>query len=112
MDCSVQPQQQQQQATLDHELDDYVTQMYPKNKHLKYICKMLTAHHLINDQLFFVPFPNVHIADFCSFLNNRFNNKSSKPNSTMIKLCRYLQQLHLKMPKVAIKNPLAQKYLT
>jgi len=99
-------------SSLEQDIYDYIAQMYPKNKHLKFTFKFLIDLELINSNLFFVPFPNIHIADFCSFINNRFSNKNTKPNATMIKLCRHLQQLNIKMPKIAIKNPIAQKYLT
>lgn len=100
-----------QDNSIESTINEYLLQMYPKNKHLKFVFKPLLSHNLISENLFFIPFPHVHIADFCSFLNNRLQ-KQSQVNPTMIKLCKYIQQMHLKVPKIAIKNPVAQKYLT
>jgi hypothetical protein len=96
---------------IENEINLYLQTAYPRNKHLPFLFKIMLAKNLLNSDLFFVNFPNIHVADFCAFINNRFDKKIDKKND-LFKLCQYLQKHHIKFPKIAIKNPLAQKYLT
>ena len=84
--------------------------MYPKQKFLTLVFDILITNNLIDENLYFIPFQQVHIADFCTFLNNNFG-KLNSTDGKYIKLCKYFQNLNLKFPKVGIKNPVAQKYL-
>jgi len=93
-----------------HKVLDFVRSMYPKQKFLLLIFEPLVQLELINDKLYFTDHPQVHVADFCTFINNRFGKNDNVP-SKFVKLCKYLQSQDLRFPKVAIKNPLAQKYL-
>jgi hypothetical protein len=88
----------------------FLTHSYPKNKILPLVVKILTNNNLLNNDLFFNFFSNIHLADFLSFLNNKFGKKETT-ELNMIKLCKYLNHNALKFPKIAIKNPVAQKYL-
>lgn len=91
------------------EIMDFVKTTYPKQKYLSLVFSIMLKKDLINNDLCFVNF-NIHIADFCSFINNKFGNKTST-NSDFLKLCKHLQKQKIKFPKVSIKNPVAQKYL-
>lgn len=88
----------------------FINDTYPKNKLLPVVVKILTNHSLLDENLFFIPFPRIHLADFCSYINNKFD-KNSKPDPLMFKLCKYLQNQKIKLPKIAVKNPAAHKYL-
>jgi hypothetical protein len=88
----------------------FVKNMYPKQKYLILAFEIMHNHQLIDSNLFFVQFPNLHVADVCAFLNNRFG-KSESTDPRFIKLCKFLHQKKIKFPKVAIKNPVAQKLL-
>jgi hypothetical protein len=92
------------------ECNDLVTHSYPKNKILPIIIKTLTNHNMINKDLFFNTFPNIHIVDFLSFINNKFG-KTENTENNMIKLCKYLNNNQIKFPKISIKNPVARKLL-
>jgi hypothetical protein len=95
--------------TTDHTLvSDFVQSTYPKQKYLKIVATILEKHDLINEDLFFIQFDNIHLADFLSFINNRFDKKK---NTNLIKLCKVLQTENVKFPNVCIKNPVAKKYL-
>ena len=102
------------QSNIQHEIESFLSQSYPKNKTLPLVFQILVKRNLINDDLFFHNFPDIHIADFCSFLLNKFVNKNSKSNhnSSMIKLCKYIKAENIKIPKIAIKNPVANKLIT
>jgi hypothetical protein len=89
---------------------DFIKSMYPKQKFLFLVFNLLVNQKLINDDLYFIPFPKIHIADFCSFINNKFG-KINTTDQRFIKLCKHFQGLNLKFPKVSIKNTVAQKYL-
>jgi len=93
-----------------HNVLEFIQTMYPKQKFLSLVFEPLVRLQLIDDDLYFThPLP-IHVADFASFLNNKFSK--NVPNSNkFIKLCKYLNTLNLKFPKVGIKNPMAQKYL-
>jgi hypothetical protein len=90
------------------QLNEFAHVNYPKQKFLQIVFKILAKNELINDEMFFVNFSNIHLADFCSFINNRFDKKE---NTNMTKLCKYIQSKLLKFPNICIKNPLAKKYL-
>lgn len=98
-------------SLLESDINEFLTYAYPKNKKLSLIFNILVKQNLINHDLFFKSFPNIHIADFCSFINNRFGEKN-KNNSVMVKFCKYLNSLGVKLPKIAIKNPVAIKILS
>jgi hypothetical protein len=89
---------------------EYLNQTFPKNKNIHLVFKILLKHNLIDDTLFFSNFKNIHIADFCSFINNRFGKKETT-NVNMVKLCKYLNNLKIRFPKISIKNPVAQNML-
>jgi hypothetical protein len=88
----------------------FVKNMYPKQKYLILVFEIMHSHDLIDSNLFFKQFPNLHVADVCSFFNNRFG-KSDTTDPRYIKLCKFLHQKKIRLPKVAIKNPVAQKFL-
>jgi hypothetical protein len=96
--------------SIDQQISDFLQSTYPKQKHLPYVFNILNSHNLFDKNLFFVQFSNIHIADLCAFLNNRFG-KTDSTDSRFIKLCKYLQSINIKLPKIAIKNPVAVKYL-
>jgi hypothetical protein len=96
---------------VENQINEYLLTSYPKNKVFPLVFKTLLKHNIINSDLFFNPFPNIHIADFCAFLNNRFGKKHTT-DYKMMKLCKYLQNNSIKFPKVAVKNPVAQKILS
>ena len=58
---------------IKQQLSDFIVMNYPKQKFLNIIFNMLIIHILINDDLSFSDFSTVHIADFFSFINNRFS---------------------------------------
>lgn len=104
--------------SLEEQVYNFVTQTYPKNKYLPLVFKSLIKHNLIDDDLFFVNYPTIHIADFCAFINNSFgsnsssnNNKNTKTNNLLLKLCKYIRTKHIKFPVICIKNPLARQAL-
>lgn len=95
---------------INHQVVDFLQKTYPKQKYLPIIFKILESHNLIDENLFFTDFPNIHMADLCSFVNNSF----AKPTSTdakFIKFCKFLHAKGIRFPKISIKNPVAQKYL-
>ncbi len=85
----------------------FIKQNFPRQKYVDLVFRTLTSHSVINDDLYFQSF-NIHIADFCSFINNKF---CKKMDSNYIKLCKHLQQLNIKLPRVSVQNPLARKFL-
>jgi len=91
-------------------VQDFVKETYPKQKHLKLIFDILEKHILFDDNLFCTQFPNIHLADICSFFLNRFF-KNDKTDGRYIKFCKFLQQKGVKLPKICVKNPYAQKLL-
>jgi len=91
-----------------HPAKEYVNSTYPKQKHLKFAIDIIERNNLIDHNLYFIAFPDLHLADVCAFFNNRFKNqKSTDPR--IIKLCKFIQTSKIKFPKVSIKNPVAQK---
>lgn len=109
--CDLLSQDKHQNNIVEDEINNYLTSTYPKNKHLPLVFKILLQHELVNHSLFFTSFPNIHVADFCTFINNKFD-KREKSKEDIIKFCKFLQKKQIKLPKVAIKNPVAQKLLT
>jgi Ovarian carcinoma immunoreactive antigen (OCIA) len=93
-----------------NECNAFLTCSYPKNKILPLIIKILINNNLINEDLFFISFPKIHIADFLSFINNKFGKKETCDNN-MLKLCKFLRGKSIQFPKIALKNPLASKLL-
>jgi hypothetical protein len=94
---------------IESQIKNFIENSYPKNKMIYLVFNVLTKNKLINDDLFFVQFPNIHVADFCSFLLNRFGKKE-KTDLNLLKLCKYLK--NYTFPKIALKNPVAIDYLT
>jgi len=89
---------------------EFIKETYPKQKYLSLIFTIIEKHHLFDDNLFCNAFPNIHIADICSFFLNRFG-KMENTDNRYIKFCKFLQKKGIKLPKISIKNPVAQKYL-
>jgi hypothetical protein len=100
--ADIQPQHSSVQA--------FVKETYPKQKHLVLIFDILEKHNLFDDNLFCIPFPNIHVADMCAFFLNRFY-KNDNADGRYIKFCKFLQKKGVKLPKISIKNPYAQKLL-
>jgi hypothetical protein len=106
-DCS-QQSDESSATTSNTFVTDFIHSTYPKQKYLKIVATILEKHDLVNDDLFFNDFSNIHLADFCSFINNRFEKKE---NIRLTKLCKFMQTKHIKFPNVCIKNVTAKKYL-
>jgi hypothetical protein len=87
---------------------EFIKKTYPKQKYLTLVFEIMNTHNLIDANLFFIAFPNLHVADVCAFFNNRFDKNI---DSRYLKFCKFLRQKQIRFPKVAIKNPLAQKYI-
>lgn len=102
-------QKSNQQNNVQTEVMEYIKTTFPKQKHLPLVFTIMFKHNLIDSNLYFVPVP-IHFADVCTFINNRFG-KINTSNPLYIKLCKYLHANKIKFPKIAIKNPVAQKYL-
>jgi hypothetical protein len=100
----------EQNNTHFHPAKDFVAEMYPKQKYMPYIINTLVKKNLIHEDLYFIDFPDLHLADVCTFFNNRFGKHESTPVK-LIKLCKYLQQNDIRFPIVSIKNPVAKKYV-
>ena len=92
------------------QVTDFIRLTYPKQKYLSLIFNILNPYNLIDSNLFFKEFPNIHVADFCAFINNRFG-KTPTTDARFVKLCKFFQLNQIKFPKIAIKNPVAQKYV-
>jgi hypothetical protein len=58
-------------------VSDFIESTYPKQKYLKIVAKILEKRNLINDDLFFLNFTDIHLADFCSFINNKGGGTSA-----------------------------------
>jgi len=89
-------------------ISDFIQSNYPKQKYLNIVAKILEKHNLLNDDLYFLNSANIHLADFCSFINNRFIKNE---NVRLIKLCKFIQSQKIRFPNVCIKNSNAKKYL-
>jgi hypothetical protein len=95
--------------SVKQQLNEFILLTYPKQKFLNIVCNTLTKNNLINSDLCFTDFDSIHIADFLSYINNKFNKGHSDPR--IIKLCKLLQNKQLRFPNVSVKNPAAKKYL-
>jgi hypothetical protein len=93
---------------VDTAVSDFIQSTYPKQKYLKIVAKILEKHNLVDTDLFFLNFTDIHLADFCSFINNKFDKKE---NGRLIKLCKFIQTQKIRFPNVCIKNSRAKKYL-
>jgi len=99
-----------EQPSIQQNILDFIKETYPKQKYLSIVFNIMEKHNLFDDNLFCVPFPNIHIADICSFFLHRFG-KNENTDPRYIKFCRFLQKKGVKLPRISIKNPVAQKYL-
>ena len=99
---------EENEKSIQHEIKLFISANYPKQKFISLVFDTLLKHNLINNDLIFTHFPNIHVADFCSHINNRFDKNS---NVRMLNLCKYLQKNNVKFPLVCIRNPLARKFL-
>jgi len=102
---------QEDLTSIHHQVQDFVIQAYPKNKFLPMVFQKLVKCDLIDEDLFFKKFPTIHVADFCTFLNNRFYKKT-KTGVQLLKLCKFIRSQRIKVPSIAIKNPLALRALS
>lgn len=100
-----------EETLLEQECTSFLAKMYPKNKVLYLVTKILANRNMLNENLFFLSFPSVHLADFCSFINNKFGKKE-KTDKKIFKICKELQNQGIKFPRITIKNPVAQRLLT
>jgi hypothetical protein len=105
---SSQTQEENPNDSLQSAVIEFIKNTYPKQKYLTLVFKIMNTHNLIDANLFFIAFPNLHVADVCAFFNNRFDKNI---DSRFIKFCKFLRQKKIRFPKVAIKNPIAQKYV-
>lgn len=109
--CCSHPRSSEPSSDTKTQVLNFLKESYPKNKHLPLLFGILLAQNLINNNLFFVNFEKIHIADFCSFILNRFlTREKSDPN--MIKFCKYLKSRNIHLPKICIKNSIASSLLT
>ncbi len=106
-DCS--HVQESSEDERNHVVLDFILSTYPKQKYLKLVANILEKHELVNSDLFFSNFPDIHLADFCSFINNRFDKRK---NVRLFELCKFIQSKNIRFPKVCIKNPRANKFLS
>jgi len=108
--------------SINDQVHNFVVSTYPKNKFLPLVFKNLVKHNLIDDDLFFIDFPSIHVADFCAFINNSFgkssnssssssSNSKNKTNGTLLKLCKFIRTKQIKFPAICIKNPVARQVL-
>ena len=97
-------------VSIQDKMNEFFLTAYPKNKILPLVFKNIVAKQLVDHDLFFVKYPSVHVADFCSFINNKFGKESSS-NVTYIKLCKFLKAQAIKFPHIIVKNPIARPLL-
>lgn len=96
---------------VNQELLEFVKETYKNPKHLKILANILSKKKLINNELCFVFNDQIHVADFFSYINNRFD-KNDKPTDVRIfKLCKMFKENKIKLPYSCIKNIAARKYL-
>jgi hypothetical protein len=105
-DCSRTLEPTEEKTNTD--VSEFIQSTYPKQKYLKIVATILEKNNLINHDLFFLNFTDIHLADFCSFINNKFDKKE---NIRLIKLCKFIQSQKIRFPNVCIKNSKAKKYL-
>jgi len=104
-----QPDSNTTSTHLKNEIDQFIADNYPKQKFLNLVFSLLLRNQAINDQLYFVDAPHIHIADFVSFINNKFDKN---PRSDIKSLCKKLQEKNIRIPTVCLKNPHAKKFLS
>lgn len=95
---------------IERDVKEYLLSVYPKNKNMYLVSTIVLKNNILDQNLFFTNTKNIHFADFCSYINNKFDSPD-KTNSMLLKFCKQLQKQQIKFPKVAIKNPIAQKIL-
>jgi hypothetical protein len=105
------PQLETKTVPFQQQITDFIQLYYPKQKFMNFVFNILTKHKLLNEDLLFIDFPDIHVADFCSQINNPFNKSKKKNNSKLYKLFKHLRQKKIKFPVVCIKNPSAQTFL-
>lgn len=98
-------------ALIAHDVKEYLTSVYPKNKNMYIVANVLLKNNLLDSTLFFVNTKNIHLADFCSYIMNKFD-KPNTTNITLLKFCKQLQKMQIRFPKIVLKNPVAQKILS
>jgi len=91
-----------------HPVSEYILKKYPKAKFLDLAASILEKNSLLNEDLYFIDFPKIHLADFCAYINNRFNKTE---DVALTKLFKFMRSKNVKFPGITIKNPLAKKYL-
>lgn len=96
--------------SIQQRIDTFLRTTYPKQKYLPLVFSILHPHTLFDAHLFFHDFKNIHVADFISFLINPFG-KIDSTDHKFVRVVKYLQSKHIVLPKVAVKNPVAVKYL-
>lgn len=106
-DCS-QPSESGEETSSNTAVSDFIIVNYPKQRFLKIVATILEKNNLVNSDLFFESFPQIHVADFIAFINNRFDKKE---NVSLTKLCKFMQTKRIKFPQICIKNGRAKKYL-
>jgi hypothetical protein len=89
---------------------EFIRDTYPKQKFLLVVFAIIEKHKLFDENLFCVQFPKIHVADICSFFLNRFG-KHETTDSRYIKFCQFIHKKGIILPKIGIKNPVAQRYL-
>jgi hypothetical protein len=108
--CRPLEHEKNQKSHVQNQVLEYLKNTYPKQKFISLFFDVLNKNQLVDENLFIVGFPNIHIADLCSFINNKFG-KQNTTDPRFLKLCKYLQTSQLRFPRVSIKNPVAIKYL-
>jgi hypothetical protein len=98
------------QPSTQQNILDFIKETYPKQRYLSIVFNIIEKHNLFDENLFCIQFPNIHVADICSFFLYRFG-KNENTDPRYIKLCRFLQKKGIKLPRISIKNPVAQKFL-
>lgn len=96
--------------SISSDVNDLLLTLYPKQKSLHLVTKSLLKKNALDQDLCFRDEPNVHLADFLRFINNKFD-KSEKPETQMLRLCKQLQLHNIRFAYACIKNPIAKRYL-
>jgi hypothetical protein len=108
--CGTIPKKNTSTPDLNTEIKEFLQTTYPKQKYLTMVFNILEPYNLIGKNLFFLSFPNIHVADIIAFFNNKFG-KVNTTDARFIKLCKFFRSQNIKFPKISIKNPVAQKYV-
>ena len=96
--------------SISSEVNDLLLTLYPKQKALRLVTKLLLKRNILDQDLCFAEEKNVHLADFLRFINNTFD-KSQKIETHMLKLCKSLQAQNIRFAYACVKNPVAKRYL-